>query len=118
MIRFMSRQINNSIRSSDVAARLGGEEFVVLLTEVGSQTAAKIADELRRGIEDLALLPEHKVTVSIGVCDVTGVESPEDWLAQVDQAMYTAKTSGRNQVCGVPSQVSDNTALSSVPVWR
>ncbi len=111
--------IENRIRGVDMVFRLGGEEFVVLLTEVGAQTAIKIAEELRLGIANMTTLPGRRVTVSIGVCDVTSVDSAEEWLERVDQAMYTAKQEGRNRVHAVMSvNPVDVHISSSLPVWR
>lgn len=111
--------IENRIRGVDMVFRLGGEEFVVLLTEVGAQTATKIAEELRLGIASMGTLPGRRVTVSIGVCDVSSVDSAEQWLEMADQAMYTAKQQGRNRVNTVmPVNPVDVHISSSLPVWR
>ena len=113
------RMIDERIRGVDMLFRLGGEEFVVLLSEVGNQTAVRIAEELRLGISHLELLPGRSVTVSIGVCDVTRVDSAEDWLVRVDEAMYQAKEQGRNQVCAVESSNNASSRItSSLPIWR
>jgi len=111
--------IENRIRGVDMVFRLGGEEFVILLTEVGAQTATKIAEELRLSIANMSTLPGRRITVSIGVCDVTSVESAEKWLERVDQAMYSAKQQGRNRVNVVmPVSPVDVHISSSLPVWR
>ena len=99
--------------------RLGGEEFVVLLTEVASSSAAKVADELRMMIKALELLPDRSVTVSIGVCDVSQAVSPTDWLAQVDSAMYRAKQRGRDRVEVIKSSTGVVAGeLVDITVWR
>ncbi len=119
VLRAMVALIEDRIRGVDMLYRLGGEEFLVILSEVGSTTAAKIADELRIGIEGLEALPGQTVTVSIGVCDVTKAESAEDWLAKADAAMYSAKEKGRNRV-EVDASEADIDALTrgNVPIWR
>lgn len=119
VLRAMVALIEDRIRGVDMLYRLGGEEFLVILSEVGSTTAAKIADELRIGIEGLEALPGQTVTVSIGVCDVTRAESAEDWLAKADAAMYSAKEKGRNRV-EVDASEPDIDALTqgNVPIWR
>ena len=111
--------IESRIRGVDMLFRLGGEEFVVLLSEVGAQTARKIAEELRTRISSQEVVPGRRVTVSIGVCDVTAVDSAENWLEQVDQAMYEAKRKGRDQVyvCKAPPQDPASVA-SSMQMWR
>ena len=99
--------------------RLGGEEFVILLTEAGALTATKIAEELRISISKMETTVGRRVTVSIGVCDVTLAESEEDWLTKVDEAMYTAKQQGRNRVYTLQSTSTPDAKISStLPIWR
>lgn len=111
--------ISDRIRGVDMLFRLGGEEFVILLSEVASSSAAKIAEELRVTIKALELLPDRPVTVSIGVCDVSQASSPADWLAQVDSAMYRAKQSGRDRVEVIESSLGAVAGeLVDITVWR
>ena len=99
--------------------RLGGEEFVVLLSEVSAQTARTIADELRSKIASQEVIPDRRVTVSIGICDVTAVDSAEDWLLRVDRAMYEAKRKGRDQVyIEEPSPRDPINVEGTIPMWR
>jgi diguanylate cyclase (GGDEF)-like protein len=119
VLRAVVTHIEDRLRGVDMVFRYGGEEFMVLLAEAGSASAAKVAEELRLGIESLQLIPQRAVTVSIGVCDVSSVASTEDWLAQVDDAMYRAKAEGRNRVVSVQGTPREHTQLSSrIPVWR
>ena len=111
--------IDQRIRGVDMLFRLGGEEFLVLLSEVGAQTATKIAEELRMNIAQMALLADRKVTVSMGVCDVTSAASPEEWLTKVDEAMYQSKEQGRNRVSTIQPTVAIDAQISStLPIWR
>ena len=99
--------------------RLGGGEFVVLLSEVGAQTARKIADDLRSNIAAQEVIQDRRVTVSIGICDVTAVDSAEDWLLRVDRAMYEAKRKGRDQVyIEEPSPRDPTNVKGTIPMWR
>lgn len=112
-------QISDRIRGADMLFRLGGEEFVILLSEVASQTAAKVADELRETIKAIDLLPDRQVTVSIGVCDVSRASDPDDWLEQVDSAMYRAKKLGRDRVEIIESLIPDGAdEQTDLTVWR
>ncbi len=100
----VAREIQSAVkRPRDVAARFGGEEFIVLLPETDSEGAAIVAQTLMDSIANLNL--EHagspltnRLTVSIGIADII----PEDastmdcLLNRVDAALYTAKNAGRN----------------------
>jgi len=111
--------ISDRIRGVDMLFRLGGEEFVILLCDVASHSAAKIAEELRIRIKTLNLLPDREVTVSIGVCDVSQARSAIDWLEQVDSAMYRAKQSGRDRIEVVQSSTpAFSSELADITVWR
>ncbi|MDX8389654.1 MAG: diguanylate cyclase [Mariprofundaceae bacterium] len=87
------------VRESDLVARMGGEEFAVVLPSVGGQQAFKMAEELRKAVElhgfetSVGKIP---VTISIGIA-VRRLDEPEDaWIKRADQALYQAKGSGRN----------------------
>jgi diguanylate cyclase (GGDEF)-like protein len=90
-------------RKSDVVARFGGEEFLLLLPETQMSQAQQVAERLRRQVEtyDLSIAPHAiKATVSIGVAQTTpSMETIFELIKVADQALYTAKNSGRNQVC-------------------
>jgi diguanylate cyclase (GGDEF)-like protein len=90
----VARSILEHIRPNDFAARYGGDEFIVLLPETDGTVAAGIAERIRAGVSgDLA---EPPVTVSIGLARFTGDQRLTG--ITVDQALYQAKSGGRNQV--------------------
>lgn len=102
----IGRAIKNSLlRSTDVAVRYGGEEFVVILPEMDKEEVIKIADMLRQKIEAL-YIPHGQspvsryVTVSIGVSHTIPKmnTSSDDLFTAADKALYQAKAGGRNQV--------------------
>ncbi|HEX7123190.1 MAG TPA: GGDEF domain-containing protein, partial [Gemmatimonadaceae bacterium] len=88
----------------DLVARYGGEEFVVVLPETGPSGAAAFAERLRELFEAHAFAEQRgspvRLTTSIGVATFPGpgVESVEDLFAAADQALYRAKSEGRNRV--------------------
>lgn len=90
--------INKRMRKIDVLCRYGGEEFVLLLSESDGEQAMKVANDIRKAVQRADILPEGKLTVSIGVCDVVLAENAEHWLKMADVAMYLAKLNGRNRV--------------------
>ena len=91
-------------RDSDVLARLGGEEFAVLLPEAGLPGALAYAERIREDVEALAIPGPGRATVrctvSIGVAEFRHDDlSGEDLVGRADGALYRAKGAGRNQVC-------------------
>lgn len=91
-------------RPSDVVARFGGEEFVVILPYVGKENACKLAEQIREKVASLSFDGEASsicVTISIGVATELPSEAgdPRGLIAVADEALYRAKSTGRNRVC-------------------
>jgi diguanylate cyclase (GGDEF)-like protein len=80
------------------ATRWGGEEMALLLPRANEQDAVKVAEEIRRSIEE-----DGEVTVSIGVVELELDQSLKTNVALADKALYTAKEAGRNQVVAYSS---------------
>jgi len=119
----VSQQMKRCFRESDVLARLGGEEFVVLLTETSAEAARIALERLRVAVEALDITHggrSIRVTTSIGACDWSEqTRSVDDWLAEADTALYQAKNGGRNRVCmaNLPvtgAEVTPETPLAAV----
>jgi diguanylate cyclase len=98
VLRSVSQRVESRIRVTDSLYRIGGEEFVVVIDGKGIETAALLAEELRERIEASELVPGVAVTVSIGVAEIQKRESHDSWLHRADEALYSAKRSGRNRV--------------------
>lgn len=99
--------MRNTVRDCDLVGRIGGEEFAILLPNTGSAGAMRLAETLRKSIENLnpsiGLLHLH-VTASIGVAawedqDSVPLETIQALQQRADAAMYAAKQQGRNRVC-------------------
>lgn len=89
------------LRSHDVIGRIGGEEFCVLLPEIGPDGAAMAAEKLRAAIADLPFPFEGqllRVTVSIGVATLTPGDDLPELLRRADKALYRAKETGRDRI--------------------
>jgi len=104
VLKAAARECGAHIRTTDLAARYGGDEFVLVLVRTGVDGAVLAADKVRTGVEVMGRelgYPEGLVTVSIGVAGhVPGGEEPqEDLLVVADRALYRAKEMGRNRVC-------------------
>lgn len=85
-------------RRTDKVFRIGGEEFLVLLYDTRMEHGRQIAEELCDGIASLSLLPDHPVTVSIGVATLKPSDDWESWMKRCDENLYQAKSGGRNMV--------------------
>ena len=102
VLRRLAVLILQELRGADVAARFGGEEFVLLLPATELEDARLACERLRVVVETHswdALAEGLTVTVSIGVAEVDPVEGPAGVLATADTRLYAAKRAGRNRVC-------------------
>jgi diguanylate cyclase (GGDEF)-like protein len=90
-------------RKSDITARFGGEEFLILLPETELVPAQRVAERLRRKVENSPIALASNVistTISVGVAEVDpAMASIFDLIKLADKALYLAKDSGRNRVC-------------------
>lgn len=103
VIRHISDRLRSSVRESDVVARIGGEEFVILLPNTGEENAVFLAEKIRETVEAHKVELEKETiaaTISVGVCELDADLKPglETLLKDADEALYVAKNSGRNQV--------------------
>ncbi|MCC4260764.1 diguanylate cyclase [Pseudomonas aestusnigri] len=92
----------NSSRAGDYLFRLGGEEFLMLLVDTGLDGARRVAEKLRRGVEqEVFRLPQDRtlnITLSIGVACFNGHPDYQQLMRRADDGLYQAKHSGRNRV--------------------
>ncbi|WP_462324739.1 sensor domain-containing diguanylate cyclase [Desulfoplanes sp.] len=88
------------LRDNDVLGRIGGEEFAVLLPEIDADNAMTVAERLRETMEALCLEEDGRIircTVSVGLTQWTREDNADSLVKRADNAMYTAKTEGRNR---------------------
>ena len=128
MLVEMVRLVERTLRPIDLVARMGGEEFCVLLRDTDGDAAAVVAERIRCTVEEHDFeLPDARtarVTVSLGVVTV-GPRGPDAWeplLRRADDALYRAKRSGRNRVVVAspeapvdPAQAPGGTASEESP---
>jgi len=118
----ISQCCTQALRTTDLLARWGGEEFVVLLPNTHREHAHQLAERVREAVAGLAQLSAKseavRVTISVGVaCAEPGQTATLDVLVQTaDRALYEAKRGGRNQVA--PLQPERNTAAATPGVSR
>ncbi len=99
VLLIVARILQNTFRKTDLIYRFGGEEFVVIVYVEDRADAEMTFERLRRSIENHAFPQVGKVTVSVGVTEIRDNSIPVELLGHADQALYHAKTHGRNQVC-------------------
>ena len=106
ILKGFAKVLRDQVRSIDLPARFGGEEFVVLLPDTDKEGALMVAEKIRRSADRLSIprlgsIPGRKVTVSCGVSTFPNdCATEEELMRYADQAMYLAKNLGRNQVVG------------------
>ncbi len=103
VLRQLAAVVRGFVRGEDIAARIGGEEFAVLLPEADVEAARAFADRLR---EEVAATPfvlggePHRITISIGIAALQADRGERSALMKAaDAALYRAKDEGRNRVC-------------------
>ena len=107
VIRMVAATLKNSIKGKDLAARIGGEEFAILLPDTPVDGAMKLANDIRLAFEGLDLKKKStgeslgKITLSFGVATYREGEAVDDFINRADEALYQSKETGRNKVTGL-----------------
>ena len=104
VIRRVGLALAAGARECDLVARIGGEEFVVMLPSTSLEAAFTAAERLVHSLRDMIVAPlEEAVTVSCGVSTCTGGDTPELLLHRADAALYVAKRGGRDRAVSQPA---------------
>ncbi|MGB1222439.1 MAG: GGDEF domain-containing protein, partial [Alcanivoracaceae bacterium] len=101
VLRRFARLVHDSLREADYTGRLGGEEFVLVLSQTELGEAAYVCERLRASLEKTGFHDLNEaldVTVSVGVAQYRPGERIDETLARADTCLYRAKESGRNRV--------------------
>ena len=107
VIRMVATTLKESIKGKDLAARIGGEEFAILLPDTPIEGAMKLANDIRLAFEGLDLKKKStgeslgKITLSFGVTAYREGEAVDDFINRADEALYQSKETGRNKVTGL-----------------
>lgn len=101
VIRVVAKTLLDTIRTTDIAGRYGGEEFGVLLLETDKEHSMIVAERLRKAIEKTSVIHdgvEIKFTISLGIAEYDKeLQGHAEWLEHSDKALYKSKETGRNR---------------------
>jgi len=115
-LRAVGDILKRKIRNEDLAARMGGDEFVILLPETSLKEALYIAHRIKKCVKNIDILSEKEnSSISIGAAQLKEDDDTESFLKRVDDALYQAKEKGRNRVETIsidPSQVTKELEFS------
>jgi diguanylate cyclase (GGDEF)-like protein len=111
VINRLARILQEGTRGIDLAARIGGEEFAVILTETDLAGGMEVAERLRLAIKAIVVPNLGIVTASFGVAECpSGAENAKELLAKADSALYEAKRQGRDRVA--VTRLSSNSKMA------
>ncbi|MFA5939755.1 MAG: diguanylate cyclase [Sinimarinibacterium sp.] len=100
VLRIVAQLLTRQVRGDDFIARIGGEEFVMLLVGIEREEALKRVNQLRQLVEGVGFVARGTrvaVTVSCGVTPIQPEDTPESLFERADRALYAAKNNGRNR---------------------
>jgi diguanylate cyclase (GGDEF)-like protein len=98
VIKNIALSIQSKIRSTDIFARWGGEEFVILLPNTGNDQAVEMAERMRVAIEKITCSEWGNITCSFGIATLRKNESADSFIKRGDKLLYEAKRCGKNKV--------------------
>ena len=96
VLRDFVSQLRSMLRDSDILGRWGGEEFIVVCPETKAGDIINLAERIRTKIEGFKFAQAGRVTVSIGIAELSADDDVRDLIDRADQALYEAKRGGRN----------------------
>ena len=114
-LRCMGKALREGTRGIDLAARIGGEEFAVILVETGQQGGLEIAERLREAIKTMPIPLAGHMTASFGVAECPShARNARDLMSGADAALYEAKRAGRDRVAQTKPVKSNSATAGDV----
>ncbi len=111
VLRLVARTLKDGLKGKDVAARYGGEEFAIILPDTEISGAVTVGNALRKAVAGKDVINRStgkvlgRITLSVGAAEYAGEKTPEMLIARADEALYSAKHNGRNQVAAAPQKL-------------
>ena len=97
VLKTLTQVVQGLIRKSDVLARIGGEEFIILLPDTNLEKAYLLSEKIRRTVASHVFPEDRHITISLGVAEHKEGELPETIISRTDGGLYSAKNNGRNR---------------------
>jgi len=101
LLERLAKVVKKQIRISDVAARFGGEEFIILLPDTNIDKTKKLTSRLRTAIKNDKILKKYNLTVSGGLTEFRKGDNKKKMRERVDKALYKAKNTGRDKFVAI-----------------
>jgi len=99
VLRELAKVFQNTIRKSDVVARFGGEEFILLFPETNLVKAKKLISRIKSKIKNNKFLEKYKISVSGGLAEFKKSDTKRKLISRADKLLYKAKHQGRDRFC-------------------
>jgi diguanylate cyclase (GGDEF)-like protein len=97
VLRLVARELQRSARGSDILARIGGDEFLVVLPEAELAGGVSFVKRVQTSIQERNEIPDVAISLSFGIAEMDLAQSYEEAIAMADSALYTAKHEGRDR---------------------
>ncbi|MDX9813184.1 MAG: YfiR/HmsC family protein [Sulfurimonas sp.] len=101
VIQKISAILKEGVRKTDIVARWGGEEFLIVASNTALKGGVDLAESIRKKVEEFDFEFGHKVTISLGVASIQEKQNQDEIVKKADEALYEAKENGRNRVVSV-----------------
>ncbi len=98
VLKNIAEVVQKELRNTDVFGRWGGEEFLIVMPETGVKGAVKLAERIRRAVENSSFGQPERITASFGVAQLEDEDTLEALVKRADEALYRAKREGKNRV--------------------